>query len=148
MPPGRKKRPLQTYPQQVMRVTYESNLKEALVGLERAIKQKALRPAAYAGARVFYDEMRRVVPVWHGDLYESIYHWHNDKISTETKQVYDIGPNKIKAPHWHWIEYGNARIPAQPYVRPTWESQKKRAVVAMQNRLREKIDEILTQGAY
>lgn len=29
-----------------------------------------------------------------------------------------VGVNFKQAPHAHWLEYGNARIPAQPYFRP------------------------------
>ena len=29
-----------------------------------------------------------------------------------------VGVNDKMAPHAHWLEFGNARIPAQPYLRP------------------------------
>jgi HK97 gp10 family phage protein len=29
-----------------------------------------------------------------------------------------VGVNDKQAPHAHWLEFGNARIPAQPYMRP------------------------------
>jgi hypothetical protein len=71
------------------------------------LRTKVLRSAAYAGARVLYDEMRRTVPVKTGELYGSIYHFHDEKQSNERRQVYLIGPNKVKAPHWWFAEHGH-----------------------------------------
>jgi hypothetical protein len=65
------------------------------------------RPAARAGALVFYGEMRMKVPVDEGTLYGSIYHYYDKQKSTGNMHVYAIGPNKRVAPHWAWIEYGH-----------------------------------------
>lgn len=85
----------------------ESNVTAALESLSADFRKHALRPAAYAAARVFYDEMRVRAPVLKGVLRDSIYHWHDDKRSTRNQEVYVIGPNKVKAPHWYQIEYGH-----------------------------------------
>lgn len=92
-----------------IRVSYEGGLADAIRNLSAGIKKEVLRPAAYAGARIMYDGMRRVVPVHSGDLYGAIYHWHDDKRSSDALQVYWIGPNKAKAPHWFNVEYGHWR---------------------------------------
>jgi len=77
-----------------------------LQALERAVREKVLRSGAFAGSNVFYLEMRMRVPVKEGTLYGAIYQWHDDK-STANRQTYFIGPNKRKAPHWYFIEYGH-----------------------------------------
>ena len=77
-----------------------------LAKLERLVKEKVLRSGAFAGSNVFYLEMRQQVPVRQGTLYGAIYQWH-DETSTGDRQTYYIGPNKRKAPHWHFIEYGH-----------------------------------------
>lgn len=92
-----------------VRVTYEGGIADAINKLRAGVKKDVLRPVAYAGARIMYDGMRRVVPVHSGDLYGAIYHWHDDKRSTDSRQIYWIGPNKAKAPHWYNVEYGHWR---------------------------------------
>lgn len=39
-----------------------------------------------------------------------------------------VGVNYKIAPHAHWIEFGNSRIPAQPYMRPALSSMRSRCV--------------------
>lgn len=93
-----------TYP-----VDMEADASGAIAGLARLedlVKTKVLRSGAFAGANVFYLEMRMRVPVREGGLYGSIYQWHDDK-STPDLQRYFVGPNKRKAPHWYFTEYGH-----------------------------------------
>jgi len=139
---AKKDKSLKLYPQQIISLGYKSDMADKLRELEKQVGEKVLRSAAYAGAKVLYREMKRRVPVRTGELYESIYHYHVERLSGETRQVYDIGPNKQKAGHWHWVEYGNVRMAAQPYVRPTWETKKNEALRAMRDRFREKMAEI------
>ena len=106
MAKGRAKK-MVTAPRQTMGVGFSSDMKSGLANLDLAIREKVLRPTAYAGARVFYDELRRRVPVKTGKLYGAIYHWFDEKQSRETEKTYAIGPNKSKAPHWYVVEYGH-----------------------------------------
>ena len=82
------------------------------------LREKALRSAAYAGAKVFYEEMQHRAEgaeahspnVKSGTLRSAIYHWHDEDASRGgLKQVYAVGPNKRKAPHWFNVEYGHFR---------------------------------------
>ena len=75
--------------------------------LDPEIKRKTMRSAAYAGAKILYDEMRFVVPIKEGTLHDSIFHWFDTKSSTPNRQTYLIGPNKVDAPHWHFVEFGH-----------------------------------------
>ena len=163
----------------LVQVEFRSNAIEGLRDLEKRVLPLVLRSGAYAGIRVFYDEMRLRVPVDEGTLYQAIYHWHDDRRSGPFQQVYAAGPNKRKAPHWYVVEFGhwlyNRRgpdgkwlrsksdsgsrgpgahnlagalatpvwVPAQPYVRPTWEAMKGVALGAMRVRMRERFSEVV-----
>lgn len=118
---------------------------ESLRQYAEDVKQKALRPAAYAMASVFYTEMRMRVPVYTGLLRDSIYHWHDDKRSTADRQIYAIGPNKKKAPHWHLVEYGTVKMAARPYVRPTYDSKVAQAIDAGRARMAQKLEELSSE---
>ncbi len=88
---------------------YESNIDEGIARLEAVVREKVLRSATRAGALLFYYEMQMRVPKREGTLLYSIYHTHLDKRSTKFRQVYAVGPNKAKAPHWYVVEYGHWR---------------------------------------
>ena len=127
-----------------------------------------MRSAAHAGAVVLYDEMRARAPVDQGTLRDSIYRWHDDEYSKDGRQRYVIGPNKGKAPHWHLIEYGHWRVnvvtrlpngqtvatterlpapvwvPAQPYIRPTFDAKVTAAIDAAKARIGEGIKRALS----
>lgn len=158
------------FPKAMVSMSLESNLKEGLQRLEQAVQEKVIRPAAYAGARLLYDEMRLRVPVDSGELYGSIYHWFDDKRSTEMRKIYAIGPNKAKSPHWHLVEYGHWRVnvivregsrwiptkerlpdpkwvPASPYIRPTWDGKSQAAMTAMKTRMSERMREVMREIA-
>lgn len=124
-----------------------SNVAEGLKRLEEGIKQKVLRSGARAGALVFYNEIRLRVPFATGELYNSIYHWHDDKKSTPTRQTYAIGPNKKKAPHWHWVEYGNINMAARPYIRPSYTGKQAAALAAVNARMSVRMKELLAELA-
>jgi HK97 gp10 family phage protein len=149
----------------LVNVSVESNASQALRAFADAVREKALRSAAFAGAKVMYAEMRQRVPVDTGTLYGSLYQWHDDKRSTTDRQIYVVGPNKGEAPHWHLVEYGHWRVnqvirvngklvatkerlpqpvwvPAKPYARPTFEAKATAAVEAMKKRLAERIADI------
>ena len=140
------------------------------------IAAQAARPASRAGALVFYHEMKQKVPVGEpydggssagpgGMLYDSLYHAFSKSESYNNRQVYHIGPNKAKAPHWflvengHWrvnvVRYVNGRwsaskerlpspvwVPGKPYIAPTFDGKVHAALTAMRERMREKISEI------
>lgn len=141
----------------------------ALSDFEIAIKTKVTRAGAYAGATVFYDEIRRNVPVDEGVLKDSIYRYRDDARSRDGVEVFAVGPNKRKAPHWHLIEYGHwlvnrvykgqdgrwigtrqrravpKWIPPQPYLRPAFVGKVRAALRAMQDRMAQKLREVTSE---
>jgi len=100
--------------------SFTSTLSTGLQMFGDMISAKATRPAAHAGAIVFYNEMRQRVPVGKpndgssnedgGTLFDSIYRAHSRDESVGDKQVYHIGPNKRLAPQWHFSEFGHWRV--------------------------------------
>lgn len=114
--------------------------------------QAAIRPAAQAGAQVFYDEVKRNVASLGkktGNLDSAIYQVYSNDNSGPLRATYQIGWNTKKAPHGHLIEYGHKQyykvvfnkkkgkfitfktvklatpkqIPAHPFMRPAWAVQ-------------------------
>jgi HK97 gp10 family phage protein len=120
-----------------------SSLQKNLEQFAKDIQEQAIRPAAYAASKVLYEEMQIRVPVGEtGNLKNSIYQYHNEKLSQDGKQVYSVGVNKRKAPHWHLLEYGTIRAPAYPFIVPTYDAKIVQAMAAARARLAEKIEEI------
>lgn len=145
-----------------------ARMKNSMVDKLQALNesaQAALRPAAHAGAIVFNNEMLARVPVDDGDLKASLYRFFVDRKSSDTRKVYVVGPNKKEAPHWHLQEFGHWRVnvvvrdakgkliatterlddpvfvPANPYIRPTFDAKAGEVVNAMKVRYAEKLRE-------
>lgn len=72
--------------------------------------QAAVRPAAQAGAQVFYDAVVRNVNALgkkSGNLAGAIYQAYSDENSGPGKATYHISWNASKAPHGGLVEYGH-----------------------------------------
>lgn len=148
----------------------KGSLSQALQQFGADVQTKALRSAVYAGAKLLADELELRAPVKKGVLKKAIYTFHNDRKSVGGRQVYAVGVNKAKAPHWHLVEYGHWRVnvvirgpggrilatkerlpapvwvPAHPYLRPTADRMPD-AVRAMQKRMAERIRELRQEQA-
>lgn len=108
--------------------------------IEQRLKD-AIRPAAYAGAMVYYNEVRMRAPYRTGRLRDSIYIAHSDDNSQPgVRETYHVSWNKKQAPHGHLLEYGTSRMAARPFLRPAYEAVKGRAQAAMMQELRERMD--------
>lgn len=103
-------------------VRIDESIVGALENLRADLQTKVLRSAAYAGAKLLADEMVVRAPVDAGTLRNAIYTWHDDKQSTQLKQVYFVGVNKREASHWFWIEYGHWRY--NQSVNGYWQKSK------------------------
>lgn len=148
----------------------EQSLAAAFEKVSAELLEKVARSGARAGALVFYDEMRARAPDDEGELRDAIYHWHDDDAQARGVQRYLVGPNKAKAPHWYWVEYGHWRtnvvfqgkdgstwhitrklahpvwVPAKPYVRPTWDAKAGAAVEAALARMAQRFAELTIGG--
>lgn len=124
-----------------------SKIAKKLDGITKASKE-ALRPAAQAGAEIFYIEARFRAPVSDsahffyggsskksgvryffrsGNLRDSIYQYYNKGASSPEKAVYSISWNHRKAPYGYMVEYGTSRAPAHPFLRPSYDAAASRA---------------------
>lgn len=119
---------------------------------------------------MFYKEMIIRAPVSGidgGQLQFSIYRKHVTSQSSQFKQVYHTGPNKKKAPHWFWAEYGYMQpykvfmlpngewrtskerlpqpkfIPPNPYIRPTFLAKRDESLNRMRQVLGQRANEII-----
>lgn len=129
-----------------------------------------MRPGAFAASTVIYDEMQLLVPEKTGQLKSAIYRYR-EKNGSGNEAIFYIGPNKRKAPHWSLVEHGHFQIyqvyfdpkiddyrtnvkqplavpklvPAQPYIRPTFDAKISQALQAgldeMHKRLGEKFNQ-------
>lgn len=116
--------------------------------------EAAVRPAAQAGAQVFYDRVRQLVPTgkqghwFHGTSYRlngtkywfdagalrnAIYQAYSADHSGPGRATYHIAWNHKKAPYGFMVEFGTSRAPAHPFLRPA-RAQAKRARDAMAQR--------------
>ena len=97
--------------------------------------EEAIRPAAQAGAQVYYNEVKqrakRGGEVRHlkggrtrpaGLLASAIYQVYSKDSSGKEQATYHISWNKKKAPHGHLVEFGTSRAPKKPFLRPAFDS--------------------------
>lgn len=87
----------------------DATLQAGLDALAAQAKTLA-RPAAQAGAQVFYDEVNRnVAGIGRktGNLAASIYQAFSEDNSSDVRATYHISWNARKAPHGHLVEYGH-----------------------------------------
>lgn len=99
----------------------------------------AVRPAAQAGAQVYYDEVERRVPVDSGELKNALYQAYADE-STPQRAVYRISWNKKKAFHGHFIENGTSKMAAQPFLRPAYDARREDAIATSRDTLHESLN--------
>ncbi|MDD0814282.1 HK97 gp10 family phage protein [Curvibacter sp. HBC28] len=128
-----------------------------LDGITKASKE-SLRPAAQAGAEVFYVEARQRAPKSEADHYfygkrskktgvrylfkpgnlqRSIYQYYNKRQSSPDKAVYSISWNHREAPYGAMVEYGTSRAPAHPFLRPAYDAVADRARQAVVGRMQD-----------
>jgi hypothetical protein len=100
---------------------------------------QAVRPAAQAGAQVFYDQVHQNISglrTYTGNLKSSIYQTYSEGQSLPQfgVAVYQVSWNSKKAPHGHLLEFGHRveyvmgtnRIDGTwtPFVRPEYRNRK------------------------
>lgn len=133
-------------------------------GLDRLTQRasEAVRPAAQAGAQVFYNEVKinvgKIGKVT-GNLDASIYQVYSKDNSTPTSATYHISWNTRKAPHGHLVEFGHIQtrkvylgkngqwytspeklpepkqVAARPFIRPAYAAKEREALEAARQTL-------------
>ena len=125
-----------------------SKIAAKLDNITKAAEQ-GVRPAAQAGAQVFYEEVKQRVPVsakahstkgkkqtfTPGTLRKAIYQAFADKESGDGKASYRISWNKSHAFYGRFVEFGTSRMAAKPFLRPAYDAARARALRAVQERM-------------
>jgi HK97 gp10 family phage protein len=139
-------------------------LQNALNQLPLKIQGRPVRSAVNAAAKIVMDDARRRVPVETGQLRKAIYRGRSRSMSSKGREVYVVSVRKGKAKYantaqnrrrnrvgktyqtrgeayyWRFLEFGTAKMPARPFLRPAFESQKQNAAMVMKQKLLEAID--------
>lgn len=129
------------------------DFEKALDKLEAKVRQEVLFSGAAGMAQVIKDEvvlnLSRTTPgapgetpgMVTGTLRSAIYQAHDTRKTEPGVVVYKVSQNKGKAPHWHWLEYGNSRMAARPYMRPALSAMG-RAVAEGLSRMKKRFKEV------
>ena len=116
---------------------------------------KAMRPAAQAGAQVFYAEVKQRVPVSAkphksgkktyspGTLRKAVYQAYADKESGDSKATYRVSWNKSHAFYGRFLEFGTSKMAAKPFLRPAYDAARAKAMDAVKQRMQAEVSKAL-----
>lgn len=143
-----------------------SELSRRLKALPDKIAKKHLRQAVAAGSALIRNEARLLAPIYSGDqknghpppgtLKKSIVHKWIREQSSLTRQTFYVAVRRGKkyravqrrrrgqsitvnldAFYWFFVEFGTAKMAAQPFMRPAFEMRKRQAVDVIAARLKQ-----------
>lgn len=138
-------------------------LQAALNQLPLEIQRRPLRSAVSAAAKVIVDDAKRRVPVKTGNLQKSIIRYRSRSESAVGRETFSVAVKKGKqkyadtkrnrrlrrvgksyqtageAFYWRFLEFGTKFMPAKPFLRPAFESQKAKAVEVIKTKLADAI---------
>lgn len=128
----------------------------ALRELPERVAKNALRSAVNAGATVIKKQVKLSAPKDTGLLQKNIFQKQIREASGPYQQTFAVGVRQGKARnkdgskkelpyYWRFKEFGTSKMPASPFVRPAFESQKEAAVDAIGKKLDERIQHFARQ---
>jgi HK97 gp10 family phage protein len=133
----------------VVDTRFKGDLSGALAKYHKKIEDGVVLSGVAASARVIYDEVKLNVSgarehpkIGTGNLDKAIYRSYIEARSSETKKVYRISWDRRIAPHGHLIEFGTAKNPAYPFIRPAFDAKINDAIAAGIARMGEKLHEL------
>lgn len=127
-----------------------SKLAAKLDSITKAAEEGA-RPAAQAGAEVFYQEVKQRVPMSAkphksgkktydpGTLRRAVYQAFADRESGDGRAMYRVSWNKTHAFYGRFVEFGTSKMAAKPFLRPAFDAAQAKAVKAVQDRMNEEV---------
>ena len=132
---------------------------QKLDGITKA-SQEAVRPAAQAGAQLFYERARQEAPVskaahmFHiegrvygpfkpGALRDSVYQVYSKGNSTAAKATYHVSFNHSEAPYGFMVLRGTSQLPANDFIGRAYDSTHREATQAATARLNAEIKKAL-----
>jgi len=111
--------------------------------LPARIQKNVVTGAIRAGAKPILKEAKRLVPVDTGTLKKSI-----GIVKRRSKDknivIFSVTP-RIKKGGWyaHFVEYGTAKMPAHPFMRPAVEKMASETIKSAQEYMRKRVDKEL-----
>jgi len=117
-------------------------LNKELKALPDDFRNKALQSATRAATKLLELEAKELAPKKTGNLAQSIV---TKKVRSHSKWVgmYKVTINRrgkrARAHYAHMVENGTVKQPAQPFMRPAFQSKKEEAVRTFRNILEKKI---------
>jgi HK97 gp10 family phage protein len=143
-----------------VKVSGLAELQKALNDLPIQVQGRPLKAAVSAAAKVIQDEAIKRAPQGEtGNLRKAIYRTRSRSGSAIGKETYLVAVRKGKATYadttknrrlrrvgkkyttageayyWRFLEFGTSKMPAKPFLRPAFESQKERALEVLQRKL-------------
>ena len=140
-------------------------LQKALSELPREIQGRPLRSAVSAAAKLISDDVKNRVSVGEtGNLKSAVYRYRSRSNSTTGRETFFVGIRNGKekysntarnrrlrqvgkayktqgeAFYWRYLEFGTKKMQARPFLRPSFEANKSRAVEVMKERLSKAIE--------
>ena len=118
-----------------------TELAKALRELGPRVGRKHLRAATSKGAAVIRKKARELAPVDTGEMRKDIQQ-KREKTSSDNIASYSVYTRSGKRSrlsgkarnvdkdsfYWKFQEFGTAKMPAQPFMRPAFESEKEKAI--------------------
>ncbi len=141
-----------------MQLTGFKELASALRELPQKVARNALRSAVNAGATQIRKQARLNAPVDSGLLKKNIYQKQSRSASGPERQTVIVGVRSGKARnkdgskkelpyYWRFMEFGTSKMPAAPFLRPAFDTQKDAAIKAIADKLDERIQKYAVELA-
>lgn len=114
-----------------------AELDGVLAGMQKALDGAHLQAATAAAANVFLQAAQALVPVDSGAMraHLQVVSRQGVRSASSSVQVADSAP--AGAEHAAvFVEYGTVNMPARPFMRPAFESQKNAAAAAFETNLK------------
>jgi HK97 gp10 family phage protein len=131
-----------------VRVDGLKELDEALSKLPRATGKSVLRRIGIRSLAPVIAAAKNNVPVYRGDLKNSLkvttklskrQQRKNAKAVAEGKASVQLYAGVSALPHAHLVEFGTAKMPPQPFMRPAWDANKDEVLNIIKNELGDEI---------
>jgi HK97 gp10 family phage protein len=143
-----------------LKVSVTGNIDAALDRFTSEIQSKVARAGAQEMAQVVYEAAKQNAPettdaryskggknggghlILPGALKKAVYQVFSTDNSSDSLKTYHVGWNHKKAPHGYWVEFGNSKMPARPFLYPAYEQNKGRLVDAANSKMAQVLKEI------
>lgn len=127
-------------------------LGERMKGLSEQMNNRIARAATAAGAVVIRNAAQQKAPVDTGNLKKNIIvkRLPKGESSLTSEHIVTVRQGKLTAKqkdkglqdayYGKFVEYGTAKMPARPYLRPAYDQNKEKAVQAIKDRIEKRLN--------